>query len=144
MPSAGERIATYRENRAREARPLERASAARSVENRNTREAPGARRAELLRFVARKPETGEPSPPEQTLMSTESPSHEQREFLRRVNNFLTLCMTHAEAALDSEEPAEMSAALRWILSGAQAMEPHARVNTQSQFAFAAAERGELD
>jgi hypothetical protein len=77
-------------------------------------------------------------------MSTESPIHEQREFLRRVNNFLTLCMTHAEAALDSEEPAEMSAALRWILSGAQAMEPHARVNTQSQFAFAAAERGELD
>jgi hypothetical protein len=77
-------------------------------------------------------------------MSTEPPSDEQREFQRRVNNFLTLCLTHAEAALDAEEPAEMSAALRWILAGAKAMEPHARGAVQRRFAFAAAERGELD
>lgn len=77
-------------------------------------------------------------------MRPEPLSDEQREFQRRLNNFLTLCMTHAEAALDAEEPAEMSEALRWILAGAKAMEPHARVGKQGQFAFAAAERGELD
>ena len=97
----------------------------------------------LLRFGGPKLET-EGAPAASDLMSNESRSDEQREFVRRVNNFLTLCMTHAEAALDAEEPAEMSEALRWILAGAKAMEPHARQCVQGQFAFAAAERGELD
>jgi hypothetical protein len=72
-----------------------------------------------------------------------TPSTGEHDFVRRVNNFLTLCMTHAEAALDSEQPAEMAEALRWILAGAEAMEPLTRVATQRQFAFAAAERGEI-
>ncbi len=71
------------------------------------------------------------------------PNHQERgELVRRVNDFLTVCMTHAEAALDSEEPAEMAEALRWILAGAKRMEPHARTAVQRELPFAAALRGE--
>ena len=76
-------------------------------------------------------------------MNTESANTEQRDLVRRVNNYLTVCMTHAEAALDSEQPAEMAEALRWILAGARAMAPHASVGFQRELPFAAAERGEV-
>ena len=73
-------------------------------------------------------------------MNTQPQNSDQSDLIRRVNNYLTLCMTHAEAALDSEQPAEMAEALRWILEGAQAMEPHARVAVQRELPFAAAAR----
>lgn len=59
-------------------------------------------------------------------MNIEDPDHAHRVLLRRVNNFRTVCMTHAEAALDSQDPDEMAEALRWILEGARTMEPSDR------------------
>ena len=44
-----------------------------------------------------------------------------RPLVHRLNNFLTLCMTHADGALDSRRPEEMQDALQWILEGAQRM-----------------------
>lgn len=54
----------------------------------------------------------------------------------RFNNFLTLCMTHAEVALDSKDPAELETALQWILRGAHAMAPERGPNQQHELAFA--------
>lgn len=53
----------------------------------------------------------------------------------RFNNFLTLCMTHAEVALDSKDPAELETALQWILKGANAMAPQRGPNRQHELAY---------
>ncbi len=55
--------------------------------------------------------------------------------VQRFNNFLTLCMTHAEVALDSDNPAELETALRWILDGANAMAPERGPNQQHELAY---------
>ena len=53
----------------------------------------------------------------------------------RFNNFLTVCMTHAEVALESREPEELEAALRWILEGAQAIAPDQTAHVQHQLDY---------
>ena len=55
--------------------------------------------------------------------------------VHRFNNFLTLCMTHAEVALDSKDPAELETALLWILKGANAMAPQRGPNQQHDLAY---------
>ena len=62
-----------------------------------------------------------------------------RELVHQFNNFLTLCMTHAEVALESEKAEHMAEALRWILEGSQRMAPLARTGVQRELPFAAAE-----
>lgn len=63
-----------------------------------------------------------------------------RELVHRFNNFLTLCMTHAEVALDSRRPEDMEQALNWILDGSRRLAPFTRTGVQHQLPFAAAER----
>ncbi len=46
-------------------------------------------------------------------------SDADRAAVARINNFLTLCLTHAEVALELETREEMGAALRQILGGAR-------------------------
>lgn len=58
-----------------------------------------------------------PDPP----LPTEPLVSEAREVLHTVNNFLTLCLTHSEAALDSDERESMRHALRQIVEGSQEM-----------------------
>lgn len=58
-------------------------------------------------------------------MNTATDQADARALQRRLNNFLTVCMTHAEAALQTEDPQELVSALRWILESARAMAPHA-------------------
>ena len=55
-------------------------------------------------------------------------------LLHRFNNFLTLCMTHAEVALDTKDPAELETALQWILDGARAMAPERGPSRQHELA----------
>ena len=52
---------------------------------------------------------------------------DDRALKRRLNNFLTVCMTHAEAALQSDDPEELAAALRWILGSARSMAPRSGI-----------------
>ena len=63
-----------------------------------------------------------------------------RELVHQFNNFLTLCMTHAEVALETERPEEMTQALRWILDGSRRLAPLTRTGVQRQLPFAAAEQ----
>lgn len=65
-----------------------------------------------------------------------------RELQRRLNNFLTVCLTHAESALESEQPDEMAQALHWILESARGMAPHARAGVQRLLPFEEPGRGE--
>jgi hypothetical protein len=58
-----------------------------------------------------------------------------RELQRRLNNFLTVCMTHAESALESEAPDEMAEALHWIRESARGLAPHARAGVQRLLPF---------
>ena len=53
----------------------------------------------------------------------------------RYNNFLTVCMTHAEVALESGQPAELEAALRWILEGAETLAPEQGSLVQHQLSY---------
>ena len=62
-----------------------------------------------------------------------------RELVHQFNNFLTLCMTHAEVALESRKVEDLTEALRWILEGSQRMAPLARTSVQHQLPFAVAE-----
>ncbi len=62
------------------------------------------------------------------------------ELVHQFNNFLTLCMTHAEVALESERAEEMAEALRWILDGSHRMAPFAGAGVQHELPFAVAER----
>lgn len=48
------------------------------------------------------------------------------DLLHRTNNFLTLCLTESEMALESEDPEELLRALRAIRGGAEAMAGHSR------------------
>lgn len=48
------------------------------------------------------------------------------ELLHRTNNFLALCMSQAEGALESEDPGELLAALRSIHDGACSMGDYSR------------------
>jgi hypothetical protein len=66
-----------------------------------------------------------------------------RELVHQFNNFLTLCMTHAEVALDSEKPEEMAEALRWIVDGSRRLAPLTRTGVQQVLPFAAAECEEV-
>jgi hypothetical protein len=68
--------------------------------------------------------------PTLSLARESHPSH-----AHRFNNFLTLCMTHAEVALDSKDPAELETALQWILKGANAMAPERGPNRQHELAY---------
>jgi hypothetical protein len=60
-----------------------------------------------------------------------------KSLVHRFNNFLTLCMTHAEVALESGRTEDMAEALGWILAGARALAPHTR-GLQPELPFAGA------
>ena len=68
-------------------------------------------------------------------MTETAPLESHRELQRRLNNLLTVCMTHAESALESEQPDEMAEALHWILESARAMAPRARAGVQRLLPF---------
>jgi len=63
----------------------------------------------------------------------------QPSLAHQFNNFLTLCLTHAEVALESREPEELETALRWILEGAQALAPERDGRVQHELPFEAGE-----
>jgi len=56
-------------------------------------------------------------------------------LVHRFNNFLTLCMTHAEVALESKEPEELETALQWILEGARGMAPARGPHVQHELTY---------
>lgn len=56
----------------------------------------------------------------------------------RFNNFLTVCMTHAEVALESGDEAELENALEWILRSARSLAPEPSSQVQHELGYGTA------
>lgn len=59
------------------------------------------------------------------------PSAGSREFVHKLNNLLTVVMSHAESSLEREDPAEMRKALRIIMQASTSMADALRVFARS-------------
>jgi len=58
--------------------------------------------------------------------TTETAPNSSRELVHRINNFLTMCLAHAEHALATQSPQDMTHALGLILESAESMSSFVR------------------